>query len=320
MALMECHFALVIELISNRCWSQAFYGFCFPYLVASVYCPGTSERTRGARLMTKVCSAVLKLEDFVSRNPFNSAATALLQSIATHEWQVTREIFALGCQSGWTWDSDDLRATAWAIFSGPMTTKSTLESGFNHLRDRGHRHSRNDKMSNDTRYSYLATQPYARGEKGGAQQVRPPAADFDVMAREVAARNDIYALKLFHPTATKMPMSYPHPQDIVKKWRPAGFLANKVAAAAAALAVNTAPRNFANISNAWSGTKHGEGWARGHRLRLRSCIGLPQQNHTQLSLANPQPLYQTITLMPHNPPQPLYQTITLMPHNPQPNN
>ncbi|OLP93892.1 hypothetical protein AK812_SmicGene24164 [Symbiodinium microadriaticum] len=241
-ALVRLHFALLVELSANRCWSQTFYGFCFPYLVATVYCEDEFARARGAALMTRVCKAILKLEEFVSDNPMHATACALLESIATHKWQVTREIFVMGANTNWTWDDDELRATAWAMFSGPMTTKSTLESAFNHLRDKGARHSRNQKMSLETRYSYLATQPYARGDTGGVAQVRPTADDFTTLAREAAARDAIYSLKPFKPTATKMPQTYPHPLDIARKWRPAGFHANRVAAAAVALATSTAAR------------------------------------------------------------------------------
>ena len=264
-ALVRLHFALLVELSANRCWSQTFYGFCFPYLVATVYCEDEFARARGAALMTRVCKAILKLEEFVSDNPMHATACALLESIATHKWQVTREIFVMGANTNWTWDDDELRATAWAMFSGPMTTKSTLESAFNHLRDKGARHSRNQKMSLETRYSYLATQPYARGDTGGVAQVRPTADDFTTLAREAAARDAIYSLKPFKPTATKMPQTYPHPLDIARKWRPAGFHANRVAAAAVALATSTAARSFAGIAEAWTG------WAQPSSLSI--CIG-----------------------------------------------
>ena len=252
--LVGLHFNFIVDLCANRCWSQVMYGLCFPYLIATVYCETAQKRLRGAALMTGVCKAILALEEFVNNNPMHASACALLESIATNKWQVTREIFVMGANSGWTWDSDDIRATAWAMFSSPMTTKSTLESAFNHLRDKGHRHSRNEKMASETRYSYVATQPYARDE-GGVQQVKTSVEDFSYMGRETSARSEIYALKPFNPMSTKMPTTYPHPQDIAAKWRPAGFYANKVSAAAITLAVKTAPRHFAGIGNAWTGCR-----------------------------------------------------------------
>ena len=41
----------------------------------------------------RVSNAILNLEKFVKANPQNPHTRELLSSIATHQWQVTREIF-----------------------------------------------------------------------------------------------------------------------------------------------------------------------------------------------------------------------------------
>ena len=131
---------------------------------------------------------------------------------------------SLGERCDWDPDDSELRQMIWAMFSSPMTTKSTLESAFSHLRDKGQRHSRNDKMSSETRCSYLATQPYARDDVvHGVQQVKTTADDFSVMARNQPARTDILTLKLYAPRCTRMPGTYSHPQDIARKIMPTGL-------------------------------------------------------------------------------------------------
>ena len=95
--LVELRMNFLVDLITNRCWSQAFYGLCFPYMVASVYCETESDRVRGCNLMRNVCDCILKLEDYVSckhlpllylhpskrTNPSSRVRSLLLEELAT---------------------------------------------------------------------------------------------------------------------------------------------------------------------------------------------------------------------------------------------
>ena len=112
--------------------------------------------------------------------------------------------------------------------------------------------TKNDSMASMTRYSYLALQPYARSETGGVCQVELAEEDFSAVGTNAAARNAISKLKPFKPSATPMPKVYPHPKDIREKWRPAGFAANRKAAAAMALVLWDQP-HWNRIGGAWTG-------------------------------------------------------------------
>ena len=250
--LMELHTNLLLDLCANRCWSQTFYGLCFPFALAQVFCESEADRNRASATMSRMCAGILALEDYTLQNPTNAAALRLLESVGTHKWQLVREMLVMGFQANWDWQDSELRTLAWALFSSPMCTKSTLESAFNHIRDSGKRHNKNDSMASMTRYSYLALQPYARSETGGVCQVELAEQDFSAVGTNATARNAISKLKPFKPSATPMPKVYPHPKDIREKWRPAGFAANRKAAAAMALVMWDQP-NWNRIGGAWTG-------------------------------------------------------------------
>ena len=250
--LMQLHADFLLDLRANRSWSQAFYGMCFPFAVAQVFCESEPERDAASRTMRRMADGLLALEDYVLQNPTDAEATRLLQDVGTSKWQLVRELLVTGYQADWSWRDGELRQLAWALFSSPMCTKSTLESAFNHIRDSGKRQTKSDTMASATRYSYLALQPYARSETGGVNQVVVDAEDFLAVGNDVKGRAAIEALKMFKPIATPMPQSYPHPKDIQAKWRPAGYHANRKAAAAMALVLIHAP-SWDRISSAWSG-------------------------------------------------------------------
>ena len=87
----------------------------------------------------------------------------MFQDMQTHAWVIVREILITGQRCGWEPDDEDLTSLAW----GPCTTKSTVESAFNHVKDTARQSKQTMKMSPFTRYSYLTCNPYAKSVRRG---------------------------------------------------------------------------------------------------------------------------------------------------------
>ena len=77
--------------------------------------------------------AIMKVASFVNDNTSNKLTRALLTDLATHHWVLTREFIVLGTQKGW--EDDEFVEQCIAVFAAGNSTKYTLESGFNHLKD-----------------------------------------------------------------------------------------------------------------------------------------------------------------------------------------
>ncbi|CAE7760134.1 unnamed protein product [Symbiodinium sp. CCMP2456] len=248
--LVQLHWTFLVDLIANRVWSQSFYSLTWPFILAQAFLPEHRARSNASVLWKASCTAVLELESFVAANPTNGSAAALLGDIGSNTWQITREIFVLGTQTSWNPEDSEIRATAWALFASPAATKDLLESAFNFVKDSSERQSRVGKMSPWTRYSYLAVNPHA--QQSGAQQSTVDRSDFIRLSGAPAAIQDVLNLKPFTPSATPLHEQTPSAAEIHKRWRPAGYAANRQSAAAMALTLKL-KNDFRMAQHAWTG-------------------------------------------------------------------
>ena len=147
-----------------------------------------------SRLWKRMSKVILSLERSVREHPGNQHTRSLLSAIGTHQWQLSREALQLGIACDWSPEDPELRALATALFSVPQTTKQSLESGFNHLKDHG-RQSKANRMSPHTRYSYLCLNPFLAS--GGINGLQLQHADFMALAADKGALNEIQKLPMF---------------------------------------------------------------------------------------------------------------------------
>ncbi|CAE7273491.1 unnamed protein product [Symbiodinium microadriaticum] len=242
-------FDLVVELAANRMWSQAHHGLLFPYVFAAAAVDDAREASRAKRLLRDLANAWLKLEDVVLAAPAGPCAE-LLQDLGTSTWQVTREILIQGRGCDWDLDNVELQNLCRALFGGPISTKDILESTFAYLRDTM-RQCKNSTLAQFTQYCYVAASPYGR-HRGGIPHFRPSKSDFATLHRAGFDDSEILNLNIWAPAKTPLSDDIPTRQRI-GKIRPAGFHANRVAAAASAYALISAPADFERVDAAWAG-------------------------------------------------------------------
>ena len=108
------------------------------------------------------------------KNPESTART-LLTDISTHNWQISREFFALGRASDWSLQDTHLTEMVRTCFGTPVSTKASLESAFNDIIDKG-RQAKAVKMSPYTRWSYLTLNSFAKS--GGINTLKLGDDDF----------------------------------------------------------------------------------------------------------------------------------------------
>ena len=248
--LVKHHADFLLDLCSNRIWSQSFFGLCWPYMLSQAYLEDEQGRRRARALWKLTTETLLSLEDFCAANPLATDAHVLLKDFGTNEWQLSRECMVLMHRHDYSPDHPEIKELAWQAFAGPFSTKDLLESAFNHIKDSGERQSRSNRMSPYTRWSYLAVNPYARDS--GVKQSQPDKHDFAQLSTRPTLVARTFACKPFTASATKLPPDAPSRQAIEQQWRPAGYLANRQSAAAVAFAIH-ARANFGQAQHAWAG-------------------------------------------------------------------
>lgn len=250
--IMKQYFDFVVELSSNRCWSQSFWTLVFPYNVAGLFATETADRHRCQMLCAKLCDALLKLEDMIAKDPRNADLVCLRDKLGTADWQLVREFLVEGHRCQFAWRDEALRNLVFATFAGPGSTKDALESAFNYLKD-SVKSSKAKKMNGFTKFFYLLANPYAA--HAGLEQIRPTIEDFQAMLDEGFKDEEVTQYGLFNYNRTKLGKLFPRPQHINNdaKVRKAGFHSNRNAAAAAAYMLHAAPDNFKFIGNSWAG-------------------------------------------------------------------
>ena len=202
----------------------------------------------------KVTETIVRLEKHVSRHPDATNARTLLSDIATHHWQLTREFIVTGRLCGWDPQNEELKAMVETVFGSPLTTKQTLESCFNNIKDLT-RQSKAFRMSPYTRFSYTSLNPYAAS--GGVNILKLQPDDFSQAATDCTGMmKEVSSLKVFNGVrSAELPDETPTKAALQNKWRPAGYLANRTATAAVATSIRAWLYDFSEdfLSKTWTG-------------------------------------------------------------------
>ena len=185
-----------------------------------------------------------------SKKQATAAAKLLLKDLCPLEWVITRELLIIGVKTEWKPQNRELREFAFSLFGGTGSTKQPLESAFNWLKDSCQRQGKTSKMSPWTKWLYLLVNPYVR--EGGVDQLLPSTTDFMTLIKEKFDDKTILNLHPFKPLKSTLGKEFPRPKEKAVFIRPAGFYSNRVAAAASALVLFSAP-NFAIVEDAWCG-------------------------------------------------------------------
>lgn len=163
---------------------------------------------------------ILQLEEYVAKTPHSVIARTLLTDVGTHSWQITREFFVIGLKCNWNPFDEDLTDLVHSLFATPYTTKASLESGFNAIKDHS-RHAKANKMSPYTRWSYIAVNPFAKS--GGIQTVKCTDQDFAHASSNPSGTREIRELAHFNGVRrATLPADCPQRRDLANRWRPAG--------------------------------------------------------------------------------------------------
>ena len=138
----------------------------------------------------------------------------LLSDIATHRWQICRELFIVGAAA--EWPPQSLRDFCFLLFGGPMTTKQSLESNFNTLSDKG-RGNKAKAMSSFTRYSYAILNPHATS--GGLNLTKCDESDFASLAINTSELRELQNLNIFSGVrSAKLPAECPSRKELKVGW------------------------------------------------------------------------------------------------------
>ena len=166
------------------------------------------------------------------------AVTTLIDDLATGDWTLTREILAELEQCNYDLENERVREQAFSIFGSGAETKSTCENVFAWLADSARRQSSSDKMAEETKYMYVQTCPYP--QEGGAMMLHPLPAD--IRAQTSADVRQYHELKPFAGQWRELPFEGVT-KALIKKWRPAGFFAQRRGAAAALFLLKNTSEN-----------------------------------------------------------------------------
>ena len=249
---------LVLALATARCWSQLHHSITLPHAFVRVFSdPASGSLKNSEKTLKALCSALQSVDKALrqaqagqDKEPL-SAVQALADDLGTFTWVLTREILVDMEQADYNLQDDRLRELAWAIFASAAQTKSTCEDSFTWLKDSAKRQSTTDKMADETKWMYLQICPYA--SEGGSTTLCPPPAD--IRAQRAEDIRQYHALKPFAGQWHKLPFEDITKQQI-KKWRPAGFFAQRRASAAAAFVLQHTQGDGLNIpavKQAWCG-------------------------------------------------------------------
>lgn len=249
--LAKLHWDFLMDLAANRCWSQSFHTILPPYHFTMVFLPPDSVGDAQG-IWETTCRSLLRLERYCNDRPDDHYAKKLLADVGTLAWPIVREFWTVGRECPWNVSDESFQKLAYTCFAGPVTTKATLESAFNHVKD-STRQSRSNKMSPCTRYAYLACNPYAR--TGGINLVETTTSDFAKFGETPSLVRKVFETRPFDPKQAALPEQTPTRQKLKTTWRPAGFEANRKAAAAVAFSCmrlsNSDASAFSKINKAW---------------------------------------------------------------------
>lgn len=228
---------LSVQVASNRAWSQAFYGYAFPYCLARLLDQDPDSEVLGRKL----ADGILHLEQLIEENSKKKGLKDLLLAVGTNFWLVTREAFVCGCNKGWNVHSNiEMKDMCFGLFGEPNNTKSALENTFSSVED-------------------TCTSPYAK--EGGLPQLELTQEDFAEYIQSGGRTKPIPAFYDLHKHSIAEVV--PRPQQIVSEARKASHVASANSAAAAALILHCVDNGFDCISDAWAGSlgKHFQNFA-----------------------------------------------------------
>ena len=246
----------ITQLASARCWSQLHHTLCFPHCFAQVFLPVQSQLADAGEFFRTMSLSLHQLDKERRRHQGRGPRARLLQELVddlgTLDWVLTREIIIEGTKAQWDLTSDSLRELAFSIFAGSAETKNLCENPFAWLSDSCARQSKLNKVGDATKLMYLLTSPYAG--QGGSTPLVPTQAD--IRTQSPADNKEFLDLEPFSGTFRRLPIGGITKQDI-KKWRPAGYHAQRKAAAAAAFMLQYVhPQNgvdFNALESVWAG-------------------------------------------------------------------
>lgn len=246
--LLSEFFSLIVNLASNRAWTQAFYGLTFPFCCARLL----SAEGASVTVVSRLARGILKLEKAVNDKPQLEVLQRLLADIGTNCWVVTRECFITGMNANWNIEDPEVLHMCFALFAGPNNTKQTLENTFSSLKDAVKRFNRNTKNCGPTtKWCYACTAPYAK--EGGLPQVELDASDFMEFHQAGLSCTKWLKEHPFNALKHSVADAVPSPGDVVAETRKAGPDQNPASAAAAALVLSTMDNSFENVGDAWAG-------------------------------------------------------------------
>lgn len=245
--LLREYWTLVVQLASNRAWSQAFYGLCFPYCLARLSDPSSEG------LVEKIARGILRVEQLIENNPKMKALQDLLSAVGTNHWLVTREAFVCGINKGWSIQSNtEMKEMVFALFGGPNNTKGALENTFSSVKDACSRYNKNMRQGgNPTKWLYTCTSPYAK--QGGLPQLELDKEDFAEYIQSGGRKLQVPRLYDLHKHSISQVV--PRPQEIVSEARKASHLARPNSAAATSLILHCMDHGFERVSDSWAGSR-----------------------------------------------------------------
>ena len=250
--LIQQYYNFIVELSANRCWSQSFWTLLMPYSIAGLYASDVVDRRRCQVLCTRMAEALLKLEDLMAKAPNNSDLRGLRDSLGTADWPLLREVLVLGLKTNWDPTNDEMRLLVFTLFAGPGSTKDSLESCFNWLKD-SVKVNKSKKMHPFTKFFYTMANPYVK--HAGVEPIRPTMSDFQQLLDEGFRDSEVTQHHVFGYTKTPLGKDFPRLNQLIAnaKIRKAGFHSNRNAAAASAFMLHDSVNNFIHAPECWPG-------------------------------------------------------------------
>ena len=132
--LVKLHWDFTLQLVSMRVWSQVYHTLLPPYCFALGFVDDDDLPTVVHHLK-KIFKTIQKMEDHLKDKPSDSWVRSLLSDVGTHHWVLSREFFMVLQSVDWNFRHPSFLQMAVATFAAGSTTKYTLESAFNHLKD-----------------------------------------------------------------------------------------------------------------------------------------------------------------------------------------
>jgi hypothetical protein len=244
-AIAQEYLRLVLEVMSQRSWSQSLHSETLPDLWAGVL---NQSNDLAYETLLKCRRVVTTIQQAVAAVPEVPELAQVLKDVGFHKHQLNADFAELAELSGWfPFRDQQLRMLARHVFVGPMNTKSHLEDLFNSLRD-AQRANRNKAVSRWRRYDVIrrhqttATLPNLPFDGGCVGPVRVPGVHPGTIT------DSMFAPGNHQPTLDLTPL-----RAKGGGWRAAGFQGNNRAVAGTQLLQQLASVNFQGAGDAWQG-------------------------------------------------------------------